>query len=314
MGSCQPCIEDIRVEGTWNGDLSDPVNLTISIDVVANSRSHLSLIRNNHPAVLSTTVVAISKIPQNEEKLSPFRPSSPLHPPRQNTSPRPETPEVPLFSQTASLYEAASSHDSLFSPPPPSISKELTIRKRLSLLPKPTSPPKQNSPFRPKPSEKADSSPHSIRKRPVSLDKRPPWRPGGADDTASRGRKQIGTVVAKRRISRSTGTVQVNRGRTRQRQSSLPGQMLETHEESQSVQAGGSQNRPKTLPRGKATMIPLPAGCQHRDTTIKITRYAEARDASERLEKWLEDLNGDSFSSFCGIFEMATTVVDNTAG
>ncbi len=290
MGSCQPCIEDIRIEGTWTGDLSHPVNLKICIDVVANSRSQLSLIRNHHPAVLSTTVVAISKPPQNEEKLSPFRPSSPRHPPRHETPPLPETPEVPLFSQTASLYEAASSHDSLLSPPPPSISRELTIRKRLSLLPKLTSPPKQNSLLRRKPSGKADSSPNSIRKRPVSLDKRPPWRPGGADDIASsRGRKQIGSVVAKRRISRSTGTVQMNRGRTRHRRSSLPGQMLETQEESQSLQAEGSQNGPKTLPRGKATMIPLPAGFQHRDTTIQVTRFAETRDASERLEKWLED-------------------------
>ena len=304
MGSCQPCIEDIRVKGTWSGDLSDPVNLTISIEAVTKSRSHLSLIRNNHPAVLSATVVAISKIPQNEDKLSPFRPSHPRHPLRQEPSPLPEAPEAPLFSQTASLYEAASSHDSVFSPPPPSTSRELTIRKRLSLLPKPTSPPKQNPPLRRKPSRKADNSPYSIRKHPVSLDKRPPWRPGGADDTASRGRKQIGTDVAKRRISRSTGTMQMNRGRTRHRRSSLPGQMLGTQEESQSLQAAESQNPPKTLPRGKATMIPLPAKCQHRDTTVKVTRYAEARNASERLEKWLEDRRNDWDVESCTASEL----------
>ncbi|KAF7507744.1 hypothetical protein GJ744_010173 [Endocarpon pusillum] len=287
MGSCQPCIEDIRVEGTWSGDLSDPVDLTISIELVTKSRSHLSLIQNSHPAVLSTTVVAISKIPQSEDKLSPFRPSGPHHPRRQEPSPLPEAPEIPLFSQTASLYEAASSHDSVLSPPPPpSTSRELTIRKRLSLLPKPTSPTKQNPPVRPK-------LPYSVQKQPVSLDKRPPWRPGGADDPTSRGRKQIGTDVAKRRVSRSTGTMQVNRGRTHHRQSSLPGQMLGTQQESQSLQAEESQNWPKTLPRGKATMIPLPAKCQHRDTTVKVTRYAEARNASERLEKWLEDRRND---------------------
>lgn len=48
-------------------------------------------------------------------------------------------------------------------------------------------------------------------------------------------------------------------------------------------------------------MIPLPTKCQHRDTTVKVTRYAEA---SERLEKWLEDRRDDWAAEICTASEL----------
>jgi hypothetical protein len=351
MGSCQPFLEDIRVEAAWTGDLSAPVKLKISIDVVTNGRSHLSLIRNDHPAVLHAEIAAISRLGQNGEKqeviASPsISPSSshlplleetfdspaadpnvplqeisqhgspPLHdeelspifvdrhtvPHADTTHPKnkpvfvsfdqhkssAETAEISLFSQTASLYEATSSHGSALSPPPPSTSKKLTITKRLSLEPASLHSSKQHSPVRKRQSKRDDNSPHSMRKRPVSLDKRPPWRPVGIDDTTPRGRRQLGTESAKRKVSRSAGTIHVNRGRKRHRRSSLPGQVPKTKVDSHSSPVGERQNWPKTLPRTRPTWSPLPEPRQ-RDSTVKVTGYGEALNASERLEKWIED-------------------------
>jgi hypothetical protein len=347
MGSCQPFVEDIRVEAAWSGDLSSAVDLEILIDIVPRSRSHLSLIRNDHRSVLFSKVARISKLLRSEEDASPAGPSSRhsllqqgiLDSPcpisniattrdRQDdtiilhdegstsrfndretcrnvdtTQPKDqihfvcyeqpkssaETADIPLFSQTASLYEAASSRDSVSSPPAPPTSKKLTIPKRLSFEPNsfltsnPLSPTNQGL------SQKDDRSPQSIRKRPVSLDKRPPWRPVGVQDTTQRGRKQLGTDVTKRRISRSAGTVLVHRGRTRHRQSSLPGSIPKSEKDIQALQRADRHKGVQTLPRGKLMRSPIHTGPRDRDTTVKVTRYAEALNATERLEKWLDD-------------------------
>jgi hypothetical protein len=327
------------------------VNLKISIDVVANGRSHLSLIRNDHPAVLYTEIVAISRLARNGDEQevvgpTPFSPSNgqlplleetfdspaadpnafpqeisqhgtpPLHdeepspividrhkfPHADTTHPKnnplfvscdqnkssAETAEISLFSQTASLYEATSSHGSALSPPPPPTSKKLTITKRQSLEAASSHTSKQQSPVRNRQSKKDDKSPHSVRKRPVSLNKRPPWRPVGIDDTTPRGRRQLGTESAKRKISRSAGTVHVNRGRTRHRQSSLPGQVPKANIGPHSSAVGERQDWPRTLPRTRPMWSPLRESRQ-RDSTVKVTGYGEGLNASERLEKWIEE-------------------------
>ncbi len=200
-----------------------------------------------------------------------------------------ETVELPLFAQSASLYEATSSRDSAVSPPPPPTSKKLTVPKRLSIEPKAFRTPQQQSPQKQRLARQDNGSPQSIRKRPVSLDKRPPWRPVGADDTTQRGRKPFGTDGAKRRISRSTGAVQVTRGRARHRQSSLPGQVPRTERDLHILQGAERQTGTQTLPRARLLRSPVCTGPRDRDSTVKVTRYAEALNASERLETWLED-------------------------
>jgi hypothetical protein len=347
MESFQPFIKDIRVDATWSGDVSEPVSLEVSIDVVVKSRSHLPLIQNNHPSVLSAQLISIRKLVRNNEVLPPCSPSSCRAPAQQEAfgSATPfanppnsanqqhknplvhgfgqasmlidletqetsdtvkgkakypfvpsdqqeslaDTPEVVLFAQTASLYDATSSRDSVLSPPPPLTSKKLTIPKRRGF--EPNSPQMLNrlSPRRQTLIEKDDSSPLSRQKRPVSLDKRPPWRPVGAEDTTQRGRKQLGTDVAQRRISRSAGMLQAERGRTRRRQSSLPGPAIKPERGLQNKQAAEHLFNAQTLPRGRLTKVPMRTTPRDRDTTVKVTRYAEALNASERLEKWLED-------------------------
>jgi hypothetical protein len=347
MESCQPFVEDVRVEAAWSGDLSSAVNLEIFIDIVPRSRSHLSLIRNDHRSVLFSKVARISNLLRSEEDSSPAGPSGRHGLLQQEIldSPNPisniattrdqqnstmllleerstgrfndretcrnadtthpkdrihfvsydqpkssaETADIPLFSQTASLYEAASSRDSISSPPAPPTSKKLTIPKRLSFEPKsfltsnPLSPTNQGL------SQKDDRSPESIRKRPVSRDKRPPWRPVGVQDTTQRGRKQLGTDVAKRRISRSAGTVHLHRGRTRHRQSSLPGSIPNSENGIHALQAADRHKGVQTLPRERLMRSPIHTTPRDRDTTVKVTRYAEALNATERLEKWLDD-------------------------
>ena len=59
------------------------------------------------------------------------------------------------------------------------------------------------------------------------------------------------------------------------------------------MQTGECQSLLKTLPRGRPTRSPKRAGFHDRDTTVKVTRDAEAINASERLEKWLEDRRND---------------------
>lgn len=350
MSSRQPFIEDIGVEAAWSGNPSSALKLKITVDVVAEGGSHLSLIRTNHPSVLYAEVVHISKLLADGADVPPSNSSS-LHrlsqpeisdsPAQRSTAPtlggrqdvRPslrddqlssvyvngesrqnadttrltdkvhfalydqqkssaERAEIPLFAQTASLYEASSSRGSALSPPPPT-STRLTIPKREGHEPISFRTSDHQSPARQKPNRKDDGSPHSMRKRPMSLDKRPPWRPVGAQDTTPRGRKQLGTDVAKRRISRSTGTVHVSRGRTRQRQSSLPGRMPKTERGSQRLQTAERHDWAQTLPRGRLLRSPMHDGCRDRDATVKVTWYTEALNAGERLEKWLEDRRGD---------------------
>jgi hypothetical protein len=201
--------------------------------------------------------------------------------------------EIPHFSQTASLYEASSSRDSALSPPPPATSKKLTIRKRLSLEPDTFCHSIEHSPTKHALSGKGDSSPRSIHRRPVSLDKRPLWRPVGVKDTTLRGRRKLGTDTAKRRVSRSTGAIQLHRGRTRHRQSSLPGRITKTARGVQDLPGKEHQRGTQTLPRGATINDHYHSTARDRDITVKVTRYAEAMTAGERLEKWLEERRHD---------------------
>lgn len=203
------------------------------------------------------------------------------------------TAGIPLFAQTASLYEAASSRDSALSPPLPPTLQNLTISKRASLEPESSFTSNRLSPVKQTLTHRDDVSHHVLRKRPVSLDKRPPWRPVGAECSSQRGRRQLGTDVGRRRISKSAGTQQVHRGRTRYRQSSLPGRVRKTEKGSQGLQATQRNKEPQTHKRGRLARGRMRTGLRDRDTTVKITRYVETLNANERLEKWLDDRQSD---------------------
>jgi hypothetical protein len=367
MTSSQPFIEHIYVNAEWSGDPSSPLTVQISLDIVANSRSHLALIRNDHPSVLSAHVASIPRASCQNEALFPI--TSPAHdPPGQSeafsapktlsnglfaadqhiggrmvhekglvnklcdvdarrkahniqtkdtthsvtqTSQKPlaeaaEAAEATLFSQTASLFEDSGGRDVVLSPPPPPASEKLTIPKRISLEPDFFHTSDQQSPTVQRLSRKDDSSPPPIRRRPVSLDKRPPWRPLGAEYSTQRGRKQLGTDLAKRRISRSVGTLQMNRGQTRQRQASLPGRMRRRERGLQKVPGAAQHNDSQTLASGSLTRRAVRKGLRDRDSTVKVTRYAEALNASERLEKWLQDRRHEWPAANSSTSEIAT--------
>lgn len=342
MESFPPFIENIDIEGTWSGDITEPVRIDLVIDVTVKGSSHLRLIQKAHPSVLSVQITNITELVQGN-KAAPTCSPRIRHSSQQHASDSPvpfsdnptpitreygpsvdpdgqlnellidlesdtqekarlpsipadqqqsaaELTEIPLFAQTASLYDATSSHDSTFSPTPLT-SKKLTIAKRRSLEPDAFRTLNQHSPIKQAISRNECGSPRSLQKRPVSLDKRPPWRAVGAvgaEDTTQRGRRQLGTGGAQRRISRSVGTFHVERGRKRQRQSSLPGSSIEAKKGVPSTPAAVPQFN-QTLPRGRLIRIPGPTDVRGRDTTVKVTRYGEALSASERLEKWLDD-------------------------
>lgn len=330
----QPEIKDIVVEAEWDGDPAHPLDLTVSIEVFARQGTQLSLINQDHSLVESTKIISIeparcfpgdedaSSLEHNLDYLSNQElPSSPTHRLKPNSDtlhaagtrpiqdesqengPTPQkgaaTVNSPsyhnFFAQSASLYDDSGT-SSVAAYPSPFLSptQNISVRKRLSQdldLSKVRGKTVGTSPGK----SSAGRPTRSIRKYPVPLEERPPWRLGG-DPPSTRGRYDNSPDQVKRRVSRSAGPPKGFGQRKKQRRSSLPGHMIDAARVADRQAGTMSPNSPTKTPR--------------KNNPLEAYGGETGLVAAKRLHDWLHDRSNPPTVEDCSNFSQRSAAED----
>ena len=190
----------------------------------------------------------------------------------------PKNDDVSLRSKQQDLpHDALSKRSIAFSPPPHPSFKNPTIPKR------------KNGEKAPTPEQVLGTTTQQpMHRRPLSLDKRPPWRPGGAEDLTPRGRRKIIMDMSNRKASKSAGVPYSKKAAVPKRRSSLPSCMTKTQKDWKNAGCFKEDRTGHTLPRGTRSNVANTTDAERRDATVTITRPAEGWTIGERIERWLE--------------------------